>query len=168
MSRAARTRTEGLFTGAGSLSAVVRPAATNENVEMYLKYIYLLTRDTEKPARTGDLSRYLKVSPASVTEMLEKLARRGLARHAKYQGARLTPGGRRIAVGILERHCVMEWFLAQNLQVPEPRFHDEACLMEHALSTDTARRLRELTSQPDTCPACYDLKQLHCRYLTAR
>ncbi len=147
---------------------MVRPATTNENIEMYLKFVYLLTRDSRAAARTGELSKLLKVSPASVTEMLEKLAGVGLLKHTKYQGARLTPKGRRIAVSILERHCVMEWFLAKKLRVPRGRFHDEACEMEHALSPDTARRLRALTDQPDTCPACYDLEQLHCRYLVAK
>ncbi|MEK6838489.1 MAG: ArsR family transcriptional regulator, partial [Candidatus Thermoplasmatota archaeon] len=60
---------------------MVQPATTNENVEMYLKYIYLLTKDTGGPARTGGLSQVLKVSPASVTEMLEKLREEGLVRH---------------------------------------------------------------------------------------
>jgi DtxR family Mn-dependent transcriptional regulator len=147
---------------------MVRPTATNENVEMYLKYVYLLTRNSAAAARTGELSKLLKVSPASVTEMLEKLSEMKLLNHTKYQGARLTPKGRRIAVNILQRHCVMEWFLARTLKVPRGRFHDEACEMEHALSTDTARRLRALTDQPDTCPDCYDLKQLHCRYLISK
>jgi len=147
---------------------MVQPATTNENVEMYLKYIYLLIKDTGEPARTGELSHVLKVSPASVTEMLEKLTDHGLARHAKYRGTRLTSRGSRIAVSILQRHCVMEWFLAHRLGLPEGRFHEEACKMEHALSMDTARRLRTLTDQPDTCPRCYDLSKLHCRYLVAK
>jgi len=144
---------------------MVRPANTNENVEMYLKYIYLLTRDSGAPARTGDLSEVLKVSPASVSQMLERLTVQGLARHARYQGASLTSQGRRIAVSILERHCAVEWLLTQRLGLPERRSHDEACKMEHALSLDTARRLRRLTDQPDTCPSCYDLAKLHCRHL---
>ena len=148
---------------------MARTATTaNENVEMYLKYVYLLTRDSKEAAHTGELSKLLGVSPASVTEMLEKLAAQKLLKHTKYQGARLTPQGRRIAVSILQRHCVMEWFLAKKLKVPRTRFHDEACEMEHALSPDTSRRLRALTDQPDTCPDCYDLKRLHCRYLVPK
>ncbi len=140
----------------------------NETVEMYLKYVYLLTRDTKDAAHTGELSKLLGVSPASVTEMLEKLSGQKLLNHTKYQGARLTPRGRRIAVNILQRHCVMEWFLAKKLKVPSRRFHEEACEMEHAVSPDTARRLRALTDQPATCPDCYDLKRLHCRYLSPK
>ena len=139
-----------------------------ENVEMYLKYIYLLSERNRGPAKTGEISEYLKVAPSSVTEMLERLQDEGLARYRKYHGATLTKSGRQIAVRILKRHCTMEYFLVQSLHVPEGRFHDEACEMEHVLSDDTARRLRKLIDQPATCPSCYDLGSLHCKYLVKK
>lgn len=140
---------------------------TTENVEMYLKYIYLLTHENGGRAKTGEISKALGVAPSSVTEMLEKLSTEGLAKYEKYQGAALTRKGERVAVSIMRRHCVMEYFLATVLNVPAGRYHDEACRMEHALSPDTARRLRGLVDQPETCPDCYDLSTLHCRHLTA-
>jgi len=139
-----------------------------ENVEMYLKYIYLLSQQNRGPAKTGQISHYLKVAPSSVTEMLERLEDEKLVKYQKYQGASLTKKGRDIAIRILRRHCTMEYFLVQALHVPEGRYHDEACQMEHVLSEDTARRLRELIDQPDTCPDCYDLKSLHCKYLVEK
>lgn len=141
------------------------PYDTTESEEMALKYIWLLESEDGGPAKTGELSHYLKVAPSSVTGMLGKLQKRGLAKYEKYQGASLTPKGEEVAVSILQRHCVMEWFLVQVLGVPEGTFHEEACRMEHVLSEGTARRLRALTDQPDTCPSCYDLERLHCRYL---
>lgn len=143
------------------------PFDTTESEEMALKYIWLLQNESGGPAKTGELSRYLKVAPSSVTEMLAKLQGKGLARYEKYHGASLTPEGERIAVSILKRHCTMEWFMVQVLEVPEGRFHDEACRMEHVLTEGTAARLREMTDQPDTCPTCYDLNVLHCQHLTA-
>ncbi|OGS48701.1 MAG: hypothetical protein A3K68_02020 [Euryarchaeota archaeon RBG_16_68_13] len=139
-----------------------------ENVEMYLKYIYLLSQRSGGPAKTGEISEHLRVAPSSVTEMLEKLQDEGLAKHQKYQGASLTKKGRDVAVKILRRHCTMEYFLAQALGVPEGRYHDEACEMEHVLSEDTAQRLRKLVKQPETCPDCYDLEKLHCSYLVGK
>jgi len=139
-----------------------------ENVEMYLKYIYLLSTRNDGPAKTGEVSQSLNVAPSSVTEMLDRLQEEGLAKHQKYQGVVLTKRGRDVAVRILRRHCTMEYFLAQTLGVPEGKYHDEACEMEHVLSEDTAARLRKLIKQPDTCPDCYDLKKLHCRYLIGR
>lgn len=139
-----------------------------ENVEMYLKYIHLLSRQNQGRAKTGEISRYLKVAPSSVTEMLDRLEEDGLAQHEKYHGATLTRRGREHAIRILQRHCTMEYFLAQALGLPEGRYHDEACGMEHVLRDDTTRRLRKWIVQPATCPNCYDLNKLHCRYLVAR
>lgn len=143
-------------------------APLTENVEMYLKYIYLLSQSRRAPAKTGEVSHYLKVTPSSVTEMLDRLQVEGFLKHEKYQGASLTKKGRDIAVKILRRHCTMEYFLAQALGVPEGKYHDEACEMEHVLSDDTAKRLRKLIEQPGTCPDCYDLERLHCRHLSGK
>ncbi|MFQ5552487.1 MAG: metal-dependent transcriptional regulator [Thermoplasmata archaeon] len=139
---------------------------TTESEEMVLKYMWLLQHDDDgTPAKTGQLAEYIQVSPSSVTEMLDKLQGKGLAEHRKYEGSSLTKEGERIAVSILKRHCVMEWFMVQVLEVPEGQFHDEACEMEHVLTDSTAAKLRGLTDQPDTCPSCYDLERLHCRHL---
>jgi len=139
-----------------------------ENVEMYLKYIYLLSQKNGGPAKTGEISEHLDVAPSSVTEMLDRLQGEGFLKHQKYQGATLTKKGRDNAIRILQRHCTMEYFLVQALGVPEGRYHAEACEMEHALSDDTAARLRKLIEQPATCPDCYDLSKLHCKYLIGK
>ncbi len=147
---------------------MARTVELTENVEMYLKYIYLLSQRSHSAAKTGEVSKYLKVAPSSVTEMLERLEKDGLVKYRKYQGATLTKRGRDVAVKILRRHCTMEYFLVQALSVPEGRYHDEACEMEHVLSDDTTRRLQKLIEQPATCPDCYDLSKLHCSYLAGK
>lgn len=147
---------------------MARTLELTENVEMYLKYIYLLSQQTHAAAKTGEISKHLKVAPSSVTEMLERLEKDGLVKYQKYQGATLAKRGRDVAVKILRRHCTMEYFLVQALSVPEGRYHDEACEMEHVLSDDTTRRLQKLIDQPETCPDCYDLGKLHCKYLAGK
>ncbi|MEE9173944.1 MAG: metal-dependent transcriptional regulator, partial [Thermoplasmata archaeon] len=132
---------------------------TTESEEMVLKYAWLLQHEGGVPAKTGQLADHIQIAPSSVTEMLDKLQAKGLAEHRKYLGASLTKEGERIAVSILKRHCVMEWFMVQVLEVPEGQFHDEACEMEHVLTDSTSAKLRALTDQPDTCPSCYDLER---------
>ena len=139
----------------------------SENVEMYLKTIFLITKGNERPAKNGDISRALGVSPPSVTEMLEKLRKDGQLRHVPYKGSTLTKAGEQYARRILRKHCILERFLVKVLDVPDGKFHDEACKMEHVISDDTAARLRRLVDQPSTCPDCYDPVKQHCRYLTA-
>ena len=77
--------------------AVARPMAVprtySENVEMYLKSVFLLAKNGDGRAKTGDISKDLRVSPSSVTEMLDKLQKAGFVRHRKYQGATLTRKG---------------------------------------------------------------------------
>ena len=145
-----------------------RTLELTENVEMYLKYIYLLSQQNHGTAKTGEISNYLEVAPSSVTEMLERLEKDHLVKYQKYQGATLTKRGKEIALKILRRHCTMEYFLVQKLSVPEGRYHDEACEMEHVLSDDTTRRLQKLIDQPETCPSCYELGSLHCKYLAGK
>jgi len=152
----------------GLSETMAQTVQLTENVEMYLKYIYLLCQAHGGPAKTGEVSHHLGVTPSSVTEMLDRLQAEGFLKHKKYQGASLTKKGRDVAVRILRRHCTMEYFLAQALGVPEGKYHDEACEMEHVLSDDTAQRLRKLINQPDTCPDCYDLEKLHCRHLSGK
>ena len=65
----------------------------SETVEMYLKAIFLLSRGSGRPAKTGDISKSLGVSHPSVTEMLEKLRKDGFVRHVLYRGATLTKSG---------------------------------------------------------------------------
>ena len=137
----------------------------SENVEMYLKTIFLLAKNGGGPTKTGDISRELSVSPSSVTEMLDKLQTEGFVRHAKYQGTSLTKKGDAYARRILRKHCVLERFMVSTLRYPKGRFHDEACKMEHVVSDETARRLRKLVGQPNTCPDCYDLNKHYCSLL---
>lgn len=137
----------------------------SENVEMYLKTIFLYAKEGAGKAKTGDISKELSLSPSSVTEMLEKLQKEGLVRHAKYQGASLTKRGDAYARQILRKHCVIERFMVTTLRYSEGKFHDEACKMEHVVSDETERRLRKLVGQPGTCPDCYDVRKHFCSRL---
>jgi len=140
-------------------------APFSENVEMYLKSVFLLAKNGDGRAKTGDVSKDLSVSPSSVTEMLEKLAKAGFVRHQKYQGATLTKKGDAYARRILRKHCAIERFMVTTLGYGEGKFHDEACRLEHVISDDTERRLRKLAGQPKTCPDCYDAKKHYCGLL---
>lgn len=140
--------------------------ALSENIEMYLKTIYLL-QIGEGEARTGAISADLEVSNPSVTNMLDRLGRLGFVEHEKYQGVTLTPEGSRIAKEILRRHCILEYFMVHSLKYGEGDFHAEACRLEHALSHETAKRIADLNVRPSTCPECYDPATKRCRFLNS-
>jgi DtxR family Mn-dependent transcriptional regulator len=140
-----------------------------ENVEMYLKTIYLLEVATKAPARTGAISKQLSISPASVTEMLDRMQLEGLVKHRKYKGVVTTTKGRNIARWILKKHCLIERFLIEALGIKDPAvIHEQADAMEHILHDDIAMRLGRLVKVPKECPDCYDLGEELCGKLAAR
>lgn len=101
---------------------------------------------------TGELSVYLGVAPASVTEMLEKLSEEGYVVHTPYRGAILTPEGFREAQRVTRKHRLLERFLSDVLHIPMERVHSQACEMEHSLSDEAEESLCRLLRHPDRCP----------------
>jgi Mn-dependent DtxR family transcriptional regulator len=134
-----------------------------ESTEMYLKEIYLLSRE-EGRAKTGSIADRLGVSPPSVTEKLSDLEDEALVEYEKYKGARLTPDGEEAAESVLRKHCLVERFLVKFLGVEEG-FHEEACRIEHVMSDDVADELGEIVDQKPECPSCYDASKGHCAAL---
>ncbi len=130
---------------------------------MYLKIIYLLEVDTGAPAKTGEISGKLSISPASVTEMLDRMQEEGFVRHRKYKGVVTTKKGREIAKRILRRHCLVERFLIEALGIRDREVaHQQADAMEHVLLDDVAMRLNRVVKLPKECPECYDLEKEIC------
>jgi DtxR family Mn-dependent transcriptional regulator len=121
------------------------------STEEYLEQIYRLGRH-EKEVTTCDLARRLKVSPASVTGMLKRLAERGLIHHQPYQSVSLTEEGRAIAVQTIRRHELVERLLTDVLEVPWHLADAEACRLEHHITPQVEERLAILLNYPLTCP----------------
>ncbi len=121
------------------------------STEEYLEALYTLTQDSKRASTTA-ISKRLKIAPASVTEMLRKLANGGYVNYSPYQGATLTPKGFEIAEKMTRKHRLLERFLHDKLKIGNDRVHDEACEMEHVLSDETARALCQTLKSPDKCP----------------
>jgi len=123
-------------------------------VENYVKTIFLIgSRDgPDRIVATGELAHALGVSPGTVTGMLKTLAEADLARYTPYEGARLTPAGRRLALMILRRHRLLELFLAHTLNLTWDEVHEEAEHMEHAVSERLVDRIDEFLGRPSVDP----------------
>src|SRR5260221_2208624 len=70
-----------------------------ESIEEYTEGIYRLQEEMEIVS-TGDVAKYMCVTPASVTTMLRKLGDYGLADHTPYQGVRLTENGEALSISL--------------------------------------------------------------------
>jgi DtxR family Mn-dependent transcriptional regulator len=121
-------------------------------VENYLKQLLLLPPGPAGLVAMGALARALAVVPGTATTMVKALAADGLVVHAPRRGVRLTPAGRRLALGVLRRHRLVETFLVQVLKMDWGDVHAEAEQLEHALSAAVLDRLDALLGHPTADP----------------
>ena len=111
-----------------------------ESGEMYLQYIYLLSK--EKPrVRSIDLSEHMGYSKPSISRAVSILKKDGYITVDEHGGLNLTPPGLAIAEKIYERHVLLEKFLVHIGVSSEVAAHD-ACRMEHVISDETFHSLR--------------------------
>ena len=123
-------------------------------VENYVKAIYLIAARgrADVAVATGELAQALDVSPGTVTGMLKTLSEADLATYTPYEGARLSPAGRRLALKVLRRHRLLELFLAQTLEMTWDEVHEEAEHMEHAASDRLVDRIDDYLGHPAVDP----------------
>jgi DtxR family Mn-dependent transcriptional regulator len=121
------------------------------STEEYLEALYTLTQDAQTASTTA-ISKRLKVTPASVTEMLKKLDEMGYVKYSPYQGVTLTHQGFKIAEKMARKHRLLERFLHDVLKIGNDKVHTEACEMEHALSDEAERALCQTLNAPGKCP----------------
>jgi DtxR family transcriptional regulator, Mn-dependent transcriptional regulator len=124
----------------------------SEAVENYAKAIYSLQRRTGEPVATNDLADRLRVTPASASGMIKKLADQGLAEHVPYRGVQLTPEGEQVALEVLRHHRLLELYLVEQLGVPWDRVHEEAEALEHVISEDLEARIAAKLGHPTHDP----------------
>ncbi len=125
--------------------------SNQKSIEDYLKALYDLSRNGT-PVNTTEISRNLKIAPASVTEMLKKLADSGYINYSPYHGSILTEKGLSGAQKIARKHRLLEKFLSDILHIKTEQVHTQACQMEHALSDEAEESLCRFLKHPDKCP----------------
>jgi DtxR family transcriptional regulator, Mn-dependent transcriptional regulator len=129
-----------------------RSAANTEAVEDYAKTIYALAGRESGPVGTSALATMLGVSPGTVTAMLKRMADSGLVEYEPYRGARLTTAGERVALEVIRHHRLIESYLADALDMPWDRVHDEAEVLEHYISEDLEQLIAKKLGDPSRDP----------------
>ncbi len=134
------------------MAAEQHPGRTHA-VEDYAKAIYSLQRRAGGEAvPTSSLAERCGVTPASASAMVKRLAERGLAVHEPYHGVRLTADGELLALEMIRHHRLLELYLAEHLDVPWDRVHEEAEALEHVLSEDLESRIAAKLGHPTHDP----------------
>ncbi|MDN3588751.1 metal-dependent transcriptional regulator [Pedobacter aquatilis] len=119
--------------------------------ENYLKVIYHLAQKTTN-VQTNAIAEQIQTKPASVTDMIKKLAEKELVDYVKYQGVTLTEKGKHAAISIVRKHRLWEVFLVDKLNFKWDEVHDVAEELEHIKSVDLIERLDEFLGFPKSDP----------------
>jgi len=118
-------------------------------IEDYLKTIYDLTASNDR-ATTNQIAERMEVTPASVTNMVQKLAMTEppLLDYRKHRGVKLTPEGEKVALEIIRHHRLLEMFLHQTLGYSWDEVHEEADRLEHVISEELEERIATSLGDP--------------------
>lgn len=129
--------------GAPNIEMVTkRSPETEEYLELLVRY-----KEAKKQPKAKMLSGDLGVSAASVSEMLQKLAKKGLVDYKKYGEIKLTKKGEKVGKEILRKHRFIEKFLVR-IGMKKSKVHKEACVLEHVLSDDVEEALEKAMRAP--------------------
>jgi DtxR family Mn-dependent transcriptional regulator len=105
-------------------------------VQDYAKAIWSIAQRGDEPVSTSAIADRLEVSPASASAMVKRLEALGLVTREPYHGVRLTLAGQRVALEVLRHHRLLELYLAEALGMSWDRVHQEAEVLEHAISPE--------------------------------
>ena len=112
----------------------------SSSMEDYIKTIYIL-ENQNKVARVSDIGRRLSVKKASVVAAVGYLQKNELIIHERYGFITLTEIGKEVASNIERKNRMVYGFLADILKIDPEKAKNEACLIEHSLSDETAGKL---------------------------
>ena len=131
-----------------------RTSSSTESVDDYLKAILELGGAEDGKVTSNALAERLGVRPASVTEMVQKLAttQPAFVKYEKHHGARLTSTGKKRALEIVRHHRLLERFLHDFLDYGWDEVHEEAERLEHFISEKLEDRIAAKLGDPETDP----------------
>ena len=123
-------------------------STTEEN---YIKAIFHLQHATGN-VTTNELAAKLHTSAASVTDMLKKLKLKKLLSYERYKGVRLSVEGKKLALGVVRKHRLWEFFLVDTLQFGWDEVHEVAEELEHISSKKLIEKLDTFLGNPKFDP----------------
>src|SRR3990170_224713 len=128
-----------------------RPTSAEED---YLKAIFEIEGEGRAAVTTAVLAERLRVSGASVSGMLKKMAASPdrFVRYERYRGVRLTPAGRRAALEVIRHHRLVEAYLVAALGYGWDEVHREADHLEHVISEVFEERIAAFLGHPESDP----------------
>jgi DtxR family Mn-dependent transcriptional regulator len=119
--------------------------------ENYIKAIYHLQQSNDA-VTTNELAAQLQTKAASVTDMLKKLKTKKMLNYERYQGVTLSSEGKKVALGIVRKHRLWEYFLVNKLEFGWDEVHLIAEELEHVHSPSLIEKLDAYLNYPKFDP----------------
>lgn len=132
--------------------ARAEPADLTPVAQDYLKVIWSAREWSSDPVTTKMLAERLGVGASTVSETVRRLGAQGLVEHAPYGEIELTETGRAHAVAMVRRHRLIETLLVRELGYGWDEVHDEAEVLEHAVSDLLIERIDARLGRPARDP----------------
>ena len=120
-------------------------SSTEEN---YLKAIFTIYEKEGVSVSTNAIAAAMHTTPASVSDMLKRLAEKDLIVYEKYKGVMLSAEGVRISTQLIRKHRLWEVFLTEKLEFTWDEVHEIAEELEHIESIDLIDRLDAFLDHP--------------------
>ncbi len=118
----------------------------------YLKVIWAAGEWEPVPVTVTALAARMGVRAATVSDGIRRLTEQGFLVHEPYGAVELTEAGRRHALAMVRRHRLIETFLVEMLGYPWDQVHDEAEVLEHAVSDTLVDRIDAALGHPARDP----------------
>ena len=114
---------------------------TKESQENYLETILILQK-RKGNVRSIDIANELDFSRPSVSRAIKLIKEKGYITVDESGLIKLTEEGREVAASVYEKHVTLGKFLI-TLGVEEKTAMEDACRMEHVISTDSFEKIKE-------------------------
>ena len=120
--------------------------------ENYLKTLFKLENRKDKKVNNTALAKALNLNPATVLEMVRKLADRKMVQLRTDKSIQLTEKGKKKALLTIRKHRLWEVFLVEKMNYKWNEVHELAEQLEHIESTDLVDRLDSFLGKPHYDP----------------
>ena len=110
-----------------------------KTIEDYVELLYMLEQE-QSPVHTNTVAQAFAITPASVTEMFQKLDGEDYIHYERYTGVTLTLKGKRLARATQQKHDILKQFL-MLIGVDEKTADTDACRIEHIVTPRTLKKL---------------------------
>lgn len=120
--------------------------------EDYLKSIFKIAEKENKAVSTNSIANLMSTTPASVTDMIQKLSQKKYLQYTKYKGVTLTQSGNKVAIKIIRKARLWEVFLVNKLRFAWHQIHNIADELEHVSSDELISRLDAFLDYPKFDP----------------